>query len=102
LSTSSHATHTSCAADTPENASVASPGLYTVPLKLLTDTVAAGSVALAATAATHATKAIFFISSTLLFLGTRHSAALRVYLFPIVDVVIISHSRPFPQAFQRI
>ena len=38
------------------NASVASPGPYTVPLKLLTDTVAAGSVVLVATAATQAAR----------------------------------------------
>ena len=61
LSASSHATHSSCAASTPVNASVASPGPYTVPLKLLTDTVAAGSVALAATAANPKTNDIIFI-----------------------------------------
>ena len=62
LSASSHATHSSCAASTPVNASVASPGPYTVPLKPLTDTVAAGSVALAATAANPKTNDILFIT----------------------------------------
>ena len=43
------------------NASVASPGPYTVPLKLLTDTVAAGSVALAATTANPKRNDLIFI-----------------------------------------
>ena len=66
LSASSHATHSSCSASTPVNASVASPGPYTVPLKLLTDTVAAESVVLAATAAIPKTNDILFILCTLL------------------------------------
>ena len=61
LSASSHATHSSCAASTPVNASVASPGPYTVPLKLLTDTVAAGSVVLTATAANPKTNDILIL-----------------------------------------
>ena len=71
LSASSHATHSSCAASTPVNASVASPGPYTVPEKLLTDTVAAGSVALAATAANPKVNDIFFILGILSHIVTR-------------------------------
>ena len=66
LSASSHATHSSCAVSTSVNASVASPGPYTVPLKLLTDTVAAGSVAPAATAANPRANDILFILCILL------------------------------------
>ena len=53
------------------NASVASPGPYTVPVKLLTDTVAAGSVVLAATAANPKINDIIFILSILLQIATR-------------------------------
>ncbi len=73
LSASSHATHSSCAASTSVNASVASPGPYTVPLKPLTDTVAAGSVVLAATAATQAarTKKLRFMAGD--YIRQRHA-----------------------------
>ena len=78
----------------PVNASVASPGPYTVPLKLLTDTVAAGSVVLAATAANPKTNDILFILCILLQIAIR-----RYYTTPVNPPPKQRH--PFPDGNGR-